>query len=69
MNGQTAIDLGETLERAHTVRVTVCFTASDGKAVLNTREEIQKAIAIGVDSYFTNYTAEALELEKALRKA
>ena len=35
---------------------------------LNTREEIEKAIAIGVDSYFTNDTALALKLEKTLRK-
>lgn len=35
---------------------------------LNTAEEIKKAIKLGVDSYFTNYTAKALLLEKQYRK-
>lgn len=35
---------------------------------LNSSSQITKAIALGVDSYFTNYTAKALLLEKKYRK-
>jgi len=35
---------------------------------LDTAEEIKHAIDLGVDSYFTNYTAKALALEKEYRK-
>lgn len=34
---------------------------------LNTTEEIKSAIELGVDSYFTNYTAKAIALEKEYR--
>ena len=35
---------------------------------LNSSSQITEAIALGVDSYFTNYTAKALLLEKKYRK-
>ena len=34
---------------------------------LNTTDDIKKAIDLGVDSYFTNYTRKAIELEKIYR--